>query len=1132
MKKSLTSFGLTLLCFALGSNAVCAKTAADSVSVTDELAITTFGSPTSYSDVSGIKAESGAVYAGNMSGGNNNYIQLRATKPSGIVSTNSGGAAKSVRIVWNDATTNTTRTVDVYGKNEAYTTGEDLYSNDTQGTKIASFKKSEGNQTLALTGDYKYIGIRSNSGALYLDSIKIVWKDVVSSIEKPEISGETPVKDAAQVTITAEEGATIYYTIDGTEPSAASTAYSAPFTLNESATVKAIAVKDGATSGESEKVFTVQKGVASLAELSALADGTNFYFKGNAYVTFKNGSNTYLADGTGYTMMYGTANVVKGNTLTPEWTGKVSMYNGLFEVVPTSTISAVEGGDVTVTYDEGTFADTTTQNKIIVMKGVTYTDPGTGKSLKIVSGNDSVPAYNNLGLTIEAPREGSTYTIVAAVGFSKVAQFNPISITLEAAVVAVNIAPEDGDISEALSNAIKAIEDNGNQAGDITINLKNGVTYSITKSIMAPAAVAIYGNGATIAAADTMSTPIIKMSATPAIEANADGYYVIPSIDIKQVNVVGVNKQFFYCNKTKYLINEFHVDSTYINVNSGNSTIFDFNGGGVVGMFEINNSTIASPDSAHTGQLFSTQSSQKVVDEAKLSGKTISIQNSTFYKIAYGVKTCALRQNNQTWLSFIVKRNNVVNCGKKGQFLRGLNGGTGGAAPTWDVEGNAFTYNGEDVSDDEIDGDKDEPVRDNVKGIMLFADPANGLFYGNFQLDATMASAPATLGDPRWSESIIYTYLPANIALTLESGKDISKAVADTVKTFTEAGKVVNDITINLAKEGSYTVSDSIVVFNKLTINGNGATIDASALAVPMLQMAKTPVVTAATDALGQIVSYPTDGVVISGVTIKGLAYQLFYANKVNYLLSTLEVNNSVIGINGANNKTIFDFNGGGNTVELKVENSTIWANPSNAQNGGFYSSQSGQSVEQLGGSQQLTSIKNSTIYNIASGKTLSTRRANNKDWMTYEVQNCVIVNSGKSGQFVKGLNAGQSGANPTWSISGNVFNFDGKDTSADESTGDEAEPVQNSIAGIVAFTDAANGDLNGTFTYPFGTTAPESIGGDPRWTISAVEGNDTGISNIAASMADGATFNLYGQRTNASFNGFGIKAGKVIFQK
>jgi hypothetical protein len=1119
MKKSLTSFGLTLLCFALGSNAVCAKTAADSVTVTDELAITTFGSPTSYSDVSGIKAESGAVYAGNMSGGSKNYIQLRATKPSGIVSTNSGGAAKSVRIVWNDATTNTTRTVDVYGKNEAYTTGEDLYSNDTQGTKIASFTKSDGNQTLALTGDYKYIGIRSNNGALYLDSIKIVWKDAVSSIEKPEISGETPVKDAAQVTITAEEGATIYYTIDGTEPSAASTVYSAPFTLNESATVKAIAVKDGATSGESEKVFTVQQGVASLAELSALADGTNFYFKGNAYVTFKNGSNTYLADGTGYTMMYGTANVVKGNTLTPEWTGKVSMYNGLFEVVPTSTISAVEGGDVTVTYDEGTFADTTTQNKIIVMKGVTYTDPGTGKSLKIVSGNDSVPAYNNLGLTIEAPREGSTYTIVAAVGFSKVAQFNPISITLEAAVVAVNIAPEDGDISEALSNAIKAIEDNGNQAGDITINLKNGVTYSITKSIVAPAAVTIYGNGATIAAADTMSTPIIKMSATPAIEANADGYYVIPSIDIKQVNVVGVNKQFFYCNKTKYLINEFHVDSTYINVNSGNSTIFDFNGGGVVGMFEINNSTIASPDSAHTGQLFSTQSSQKVVDEAKLSGKTISIQNSTFYKIAYGVKTCALRQNNQTWLSFIVKRNNVVNCGKKGQFLRGLNGGTGGAAPTWDVEGNAFTYNGEDVSDEEIDGDKDEPVRDNVKGIMLFADPANGLFYGNFQLDATMASAPATLGDPRWSESIIYTYLPANIALTLESGKDISKAVADTVKTFTEAGKVVNNITINLAKEGSYTVSASITTPASVTINGNGATIDASSLAANFIEMATVENPTEWTEA----------NVTIKGVTVKGLAKALFYSNCKNYF-GNVVVDNCVVEL--AADATTFDYTKGSTAVNFTVTNSTFYAPTATAKS--FYSSQSGQkATEYKEDATQTFTFTNNTMYNLAPTKNFFSHRQANQTWLAYNVQNNIFVNCGKSGQVIKGMNGGQSGANPTWSISGNVFNFDGKDTSADESTGDEAEPVQNSIAGIVAFTDAANGDLNGTFTYPFGTTAPESIGGDPRWTITITEGEEvSGISNIAASVADGATFNLYGQRTNASFKGFGIKAGKVIFQK
>ena len=72
------------------------------------------------------------------------------------------------------------------------------------------------------------------------------------------ISGTTPFNSTTSVTMeTATAGATIYYTTDGTTPTTASTQYSSAVTLSATATVKAIAVKDGYIDSEvASKTFT------------------------------------------------------------------------------------------------------------------------------------------------------------------------------------------------------------------------------------------------------------------------------------------------------------------------------------------------------------------------------------------------------------------------------------------------------------------------------------------------------------------------------------------------------------------------------------------------------------------------------------------------------------------------------------------------------------------------------------------------------------------------------------------------------------------------------------------------------------------------------------------------------------
>ena len=78
---------------------------------------------------------------------------------------------------------------------------------------------------------------------------------------KPTISGIANFQTSTTVTITGPEGATIRYTNDGSTPTATSgEIYSEPFTLNDSATIKAVAVVDGVASEVTTRVFTKSSG--------------------------------------------------------------------------------------------------------------------------------------------------------------------------------------------------------------------------------------------------------------------------------------------------------------------------------------------------------------------------------------------------------------------------------------------------------------------------------------------------------------------------------------------------------------------------------------------------------------------------------------------------------------------------------------------------------------------------------------------------------------------------------------------------------------------------------------------------------------------------------------------------------
>ena len=77
-----------------------------------------------------------------------------------------------------------------------------------------------------------------------------------NSVAAPTISGVNPFEETSLVSISGPDGATIYYSENGDDPDANDTLYTQPFTIDETTTIKAIAIKDGVSSQVTTKVFT------------------------------------------------------------------------------------------------------------------------------------------------------------------------------------------------------------------------------------------------------------------------------------------------------------------------------------------------------------------------------------------------------------------------------------------------------------------------------------------------------------------------------------------------------------------------------------------------------------------------------------------------------------------------------------------------------------------------------------------------------------------------------------------------------------------------------------------------------------------------------------------------------------
>lgn len=191
-------------------------------------------------------------------------------------------------------------------------------------------------------------------------------------------SGEIGFTTSTTVTLSAETGATIYYTTDGTDPTTESGVYSTSLDIMETTTVKAIAVKDGLVTGIASKTFTkaisnpvtftqpTQNGCSFTVSVGGENITSGTMVPQNTVVTLT------ATAGTGYSFSGWTVTgaTVSGNTATATFTMGTSAvsisatFTELAIYTFTKYSGAITEGDYLIVYSDKAMNTTVSNNRL------------------------------------------------------------------------------------------------------------------------------------------------------------------------------------------------------------------------------------------------------------------------------------------------------------------------------------------------------------------------------------------------------------------------------------------------------------------------------------------------------------------------------------------------------------------------------------------------------------------------------------------------------------------------------------------------------------------------------------------------------------------------------------------------
>lgn len=234
------------------------------------------------------------------------------------------------------------------------------------------------------------------------------------------------------VTITAGEGATIYYTTDGNDPTTASDQYTQPIVITTPCTVKAMAVEPGKNPSAIVSATYKDAGAfacANIAEFLTKAkdDEENTYvITGNVRVVYQAGSNMYIQDmNAPYTglLVYGKLNqTYNPGDVINSIAGKYKNYYSTIEFMADAAtfLAPAATGDAPKATEMG-IEDVTAENQnlYVELKSVTVSNYNEEtKSFTLTDAkDDTLEGYNKFNQQVTVPTDGKAYDVKGFISY-------------------------------------------------------------------------------------------------------------------------------------------------------------------------------------------------------------------------------------------------------------------------------------------------------------------------------------------------------------------------------------------------------------------------------------------------------------------------------------------------------------------------------------------------------------------------------------------------------------------------------------------------------------------------------------------------------------------------------------------